>query len=77
VPLSHFNKIDTQNSDSEWVNTQFKSENGRSYVPKESIYKNKTYEKYVENGTQEMKDLYNALVDTMKESWAKIPFLRD
>lgn len=77
VPLSHFSKIDTQNSDSEWVNTQFKSENGRSYVPKESIYKNKTYETYVENGTQEMKDLYNTLVDTMKESWAKIPFLRD
>ena len=77
VPLSHFNKVDTDFSDPTWVNTSFKSENGHRYVPKESLYKNEEYEKYVENGTTEMKELYEALVSTMQESWKKVSFLRD
>lgn len=77
VPLSHFNKVDTNSSDPTWVNTSFKSENGHRYVPKESLYKNEEYEKYVENGTKEMKELYEALVSTMQESWKKVSFLRD
>ena len=41
VPNSNFSVLDVENSSSEYVNKDYKNEDGKTYVPKESVYKNK------------------------------------
>lgn len=74
-PNSNFSVIDTENSDAEWVNKDFDRSTGKSYAPKMSVYENKDFQK-IENNPA-LNALYTKLIDTMEESWKKIPFLGD
>jgi hypothetical protein len=74
-PNSNFSIIDIENSDSEWVNKDFDRSTGKSYIPKMSVYENKDFEKIEKNPA--LNALYTKLINTMEESWKKIPFLGD
>lgn len=75
VPNSNFSVIDKDASDSRWVNKNFISDNGKTYTPKESVYKNDKFD-IVQNNPA-LKALYDKLIKTTQESWEKIPFLGD
>lgn len=75
VPNSNFSVIDKDASDNRWVNKNFVSDNGKTYSPKESVYKNDRFS-IIENNPA-LKALYDKLINTTRESWEKIPFLGD
>lgn len=75
VPNSNFSVLDVENSSSEYVNKDYKNEDGKTYVPKESVYKNKDFDKFEKPGA--LKDLYDHVLETMNESWSKFPFLHE
>lgn len=74
-PNSNFSIIDTEASDPEWVNKEFKREDGKSYTPKKTLYQNKDFDRIEKN--PELNELYTKLTTTMQESWKSIPFLGD
>jgi len=67
--------LDVENSSSEYVNKDYKNEDGKTYTPKESVYKNKDFDKFEQPGA--LKDLYDHVLKTMNESWSKFPFLHE
>ena len=75
VPNSNFSVLDVEKSNSEYVNKDYKNKDGKTYMPKESVYKNADFEKFEKPGA--MKDLYDAVLGTMQESWSKFPFLHE
>lgn len=75
VPNSNFSVLDVENSSSEYVNKDYKNEDGKTYTPKESVYKNKDFDKFEQPGA--LKDLYDHVLKTMNESWSKFPFLHE
>lgn len=75
VPTSMFSEIDLENSSKEYINENYKRDSDYSIQPKESLYRDKNYYKYIE-GNKEIKDLYDALISTMEESFANYPFVR-
>lgn len=75
VPNSNFSVLDVDKSDSEYVNKSYKNPDKKTYMPKESVYKNPDFEKFEKPGA--LKDLYDAVLETMNESWSKFPFLHE
>lgn len=75
VPNSNFSVLDVENSSFEYVNKDYKNEDGKTYTPKESVYKNKDFDKFEQDGA--LKDLYDHILNTMNESWSKFPFLHE
>lgn len=75
VPNSNFSILDVEKSSDEYVNKSYKNPDKKTYMPKESIYKNKEFEKFEKPGA--LKDLYDAVLATMNESWSKFPFLHE
>jgi len=67
--------IDKDASDGEYVNKSFDNSDGKTYRPKKSKYENKDFAKIT--GNPALKELYDELIKTMKESWELIPFLGD
>lgn len=75
APNSNFSVIDKDASDGEYVNKSFDNSDGKTYRPKKSKYENKDFAKIT--GNPALKELYDELIKTMKESWELIPFLGD
>ena len=70
VPNAYFNIVD---QDSEFVNSNYDLD-GEYVQPKKSLYDNSTAFKVIQNN-KELKELYDYLVDSMKESYSKISFV--
>lgn len=75
TPNSMFMKVNKDKSDSEYLNMEYDEDNPDFIQPKESIYRDERYYQFM-NESQENRDLYNALIDNMKESFSKLPFVR-
>lgn len=75
TPNAMFTKINREKSNNEYVNEEYDENNPDFIQPKESIYRDERYYEFM-NESQENRDLYNALIDTMKESFSKLPFVR-
>ena len=75
TPNSLFMKVNKEKSDSEYLNVEYDDNNSDFIQPKESIYRDERYYQFM-NESQENRDLYNALIDNMKESFLKLPFVR-
>lgn len=85
-PIQAYSVIDAAASDSHFVDTRFDEKSGKAVQPLSDdtvrhsdavSYTNEKYNKYIKNGPQELRDYYEALMDTMKESFANIPFAGD
>lgn len=75
TPNSMFMKINMEQSDDSYLNYDYDENNPDFIQPKDEIYHDERYDEFI-NESQENRDLYNALIDTMKESFAKLPFVR-
>lgn len=82
-PIQAYSVIDPDASDSEFVDTRFDGKTGKPVQPitdktkksaEDVSYSNQKYKKYIENGPQELRDYYEALIETMKDSYQNIPF---
>jgi hypothetical protein len=83
-PISAYSVIDKEASDPDYVDTRFDQTAGKavqpltdktiSRDPNDVSYTNEAYTKYIQNGPKELVDYYNALLETMKESYQRIPF---
>lgn len=75
TPNRMFTKINQDKSDKKYLNENFDIKNPDYIQPKESIYKDYRYYEFI-NESKENKKLYDALIQTMKDSFAKLPFVR-
>lgn len=83
-PISAYSIIDAENSDPHFVDRRFDEKSGKAVQPltddtvrnsSDISYTNYKYKKYIENGPKELKAYYDALIDTMKETYENVPFM--
>lgn len=70
-PNNLFSKVDVDNSDKEYVNTDFDTSNKSVVQPKEEYYKSERYEEMVKH--PKLKALYDQLTFEMGEAYKKLP----
>lgn len=75
TPSSMFSEIDLENSSSDYINKNYDRQSDQTLQPKESIYRDENYYKYIE-GKKEMKELYDELISTMEQSFQNYPFVK-
>lgn len=83
-PIQAYSIIDADNSDAAFVDRRFDEKSGKytqpitddtKRDPDDVSYTSQKYKKYIENGPQALKDYYQALLDTMKETYENVPFM--
>ena len=70
-PSNLFSKVDVENSNSEYVNTDFDTSNKSAVQPKQEYYKSERYEEMVKH--PKLKALYDQLTFEMGEAYKKLP----
>ena len=84
-PIQIYSSIDVENSNQDYIDDRFDEKDSSSMqpfndrtkggVPKGKMdYTNYSFIKNVENGTAEVKEYYDSLWNTMKESYESVPF---
>lgn len=71
VPIQAYSKIDSKKSNSQYVDTSFDETSEYAQQPLKSIYQNKQYDK-LQSMPKEVLDYFNALQDTMRESYESV-----
>ena len=70
-----FTKINYEKSDKQYLNDKYDQNNPDFVQPKEDLYRDDRYYDFI-NESEDNKKLYDALINTMKESFRKLPFVR-
>ena len=82
-PIQAYSVIDADASDPMYVDRRFDETLGKTVQPitddtklnsDDISYTNEKYQKYIVNGPKALQDYYNALRETMRESYENIPF---
>lgn len=71
VPIQAYSKIDSKHSDSQYVDTTFDETSEYAQQPLKLMYKNQQYDK-LQKMPKEVLDYFEALRDTMKESYEAV-----
>lgn len=83
-PIQAYSVIDADNSDPTFVDKRFDEKSGKytqpitddtARNPDDVSYTSQKYKKYIENGPQALKDYYQELLNTMKETYENVPFM--
>lgn len=75
TPSRMFTKINYEKSDKQYLNDKYDKNNPDFVQPKEDLYRDDRYYDFI-NESEDNKKLYDALINTMKESFSKLPFVR-
>lgn len=75
TPSRMFTKINYEKSDKQYLNDKYNKNNPDFVQPKEDLYRDDRYYDFI-NESEDNKKLYDALINTMKESFSKLPFVR-